>query len=319
MNSGTLFAYFVTFTASFCMMVIELVAGRILAPYIGQHLYSWTSIIGVCLAGISIGAWIGGWLADKFPRRALLGWILLFAGLFSAAIPFLTDQICKTNYFYLIKDNSVSLMMRIIIYTATIFLPATLVLGMISPLVIKLIVKDLKNTGRIVGRIYSFSTVGSILGTFATGFFLIEEFGTRLLLYGVGTLLLVIAPLAGGLFYSGTKYVGGSLAGIILGLIIAGCFFPREYQNTRDFLMAKIGQPAYYYYEDAPDPSKEPIDNSPPSDLISRLKRGSIYYPYQDIDYFKESSYYTLRVCPDHKDPTLTDLVLITSHIHIRI
>ncbi|HMO37523.1 MAG TPA: fused MFS/spermidine synthase, partial [Gemmatales bacterium] len=70
MRSGTLFAYFVTFSASFCIMVIELVAGRIMAPYIGQHLYSWTSIIGVCLAGISVGAWLGGWLADRFPYRA---------------------------------------------------------------------------------------------------------------------------------------------------------------------------------------------------------------------------------------------------------
>src|SRR5712675_1049114 len=109
MRSGTLFAYFVTFTASFCMMVIELVAGRILAPHIGQHLYSWTSIIGVCLAGISIGAWLGGLLADRFPRRATLGWFIFFAGLFSLAVPLLTDQICNTNFFYLLTKNSVSL------------------------------------------------------------------------------------------------------------------------------------------------------------------------------------------------------------------
>ena len=59
-------AYIITFVASFCILVIEIVAGRILAPYVGVSLYTWTSIIGVVLAGISIGAFLGGKLADRF-------------------------------------------------------------------------------------------------------------------------------------------------------------------------------------------------------------------------------------------------------------
>lgn len=60
-------AYVIAFTASFCTLVIEIVAGRILAPFVGVSLYTWTSIIGVVLAGISIGAYLGGKLADRFP------------------------------------------------------------------------------------------------------------------------------------------------------------------------------------------------------------------------------------------------------------
>lgn len=271
MRSGTLFAYFVTFTASFCMMVIELVAGRILAPYIGQHLYSWTSIIGVCLAGISVGAMLGGVLADKFPRRGTLGWFLFSAGLLSLAIPILADTICN---FRIWGDNEISLMWRIVAYTAIIFLPATLVLGMISPMVIKLVVRDLSNAGSVVGRIYAFSTVGSILGTFATGFYLIEEFSTRVLLYGVGALLIILAPLAGGLFYRGTKYVGGALLGLLLAVGIMGFFFPQKYRDkyvaTRDYLINTLGKPMYLKF----------------------------VWPMEDAPFLKESSYYTLRVKP---------------------
>lgn len=315
MKTGTLFAYFVTFTASFCMMVIELVAGRILAPYIGQHLYSWTSIIGVCLAGISVGAWLGGMLADKFPRRATLGWFLFLAGLFSLAIPFLTDQICSTDFFYLIKKNSVSLMMRIVIYTATIFLPATLVLGMISPMVIKLIIRDLTNAGSVVGRIYSFSTVGSILGTFATGFFLIEEFGTRLLLYAVGAVLIVMAPLAGGLFSRGTKYVGGAVIGLLLGVIVSGFLFPDQYVKMRDKLIYNLGQPYYYYYAapDHYDDDEETLaqvnENEETKSFTTRVKEGGFTYPHHSAEYYKESNYYTLRVVQhDHNDPSTGEL-----------
>jgi predicted membrane-bound spermidine synthase len=309
MNSGTLFAYLVTFTASFCMMVIELVAGRILAPYIGQHLYSWTSIIGVCLAGISIGAWLGGWLADKFPYRATLGWFLFFAGLFSLAIPLLTDQICTAE---LLKGH-VSLMVRIVAYTAMIFLPATLVLGMISPMVIKLVVRDLNKTGSIVGRIYAFSTIGSILGTFVTGFFLIELFGTRVLLYAVGVLLIVIAPLAGGLFYSGTKYVGGALAGLLVAAVVACFLFPDDFEKHRATFVETVGKPMTIQI-----PSQ---DEKNPKSFWARLL-DSFNVHHKNVAYLHESNYYTLRVSEhehidkDTQEARMLNFLVLDNLIH---
>jgi spermidine synthase len=291
MKSGTLFAYFVTFTASFCMMTIELVAGRILAPYIGQHLYSWTSIIGVCLAGISIGAWLGGWLADRFPYRSTLGWFLFFAGVLSLLIPIITDQVCTSE----MLKGQVSLMLRIVIYTMLIFLPSTMVLGMISPMVIKLIVRDLSNTGSLVGRIYALSTVGSILGTFATGFFLIEEFGTRVLLYAVGALLLVIAPLAGGLFSSGGKYVGGTLAGLFLAVVLGGAMFPDKYVASRNYMIQTIGRPMIVKPMDRWGKVDALVDGREPKTIKSWLSK---YFDFRHYDalYWKESNYFTLRV-----------------------
>src|SRR3954469_9204916 len=79
-------AYMVVFVASCCTLILELVAGRILAPYIGVSLYTWTSIIGVVLAGISLGNYLGGRIADRWPFRSTLGVLLTAGGLASLAI-----------------------------------------------------------------------------------------------------------------------------------------------------------------------------------------------------------------------------------------
>jgi len=186
-------AVLVVFIASFCTMVIELVAGRIMAPYVGVSLYTWTSIIGVVLAGISIGAYLGGILADRYPTPKTLGWLLFASGLAALSISPLTGAVASWQL-------ETSLMLRILAVTAIIFfLPATL-LGMISPVVVRLSLDRLERSGNVVGKIYAFSTLGSILGTFATGFFLISWMGTRNILLLMSLILIVSSPLFGGAF-----------------------------------------------------------------------------------------------------------------------
>jgi predicted membrane-bound spermidine synthase len=119
-------AIFVVFIASFCTMVIELVAGRIMAPYVGVSLYTWTSIIGVVLAGISIGAYAGGILADRFPTPRTLGWLLFLSGLGALSISPLTEAVAHWSL-------KTSLMLRILMVTAVIFFLPSCLLGMISP------------------------------------------------------------------------------------------------------------------------------------------------------------------------------------------
>ena len=186
-------AYTVVFLASFSMLVIEVVAGRILAPYVGVSLYTWTSIIGVVLAGISVGAYLGGVIADRYPRVSTLGWILFLSGLAAFSISPLTNWMGGTFF-------HTDLMVRILLVTAIIFFIPSCFLGMVSPVVVKLTLGSLEKTGNVVGKIYAFSTLGSILGTFATGFFLISWMGTRNLLFSTGVLLLLAAPLFGGFF-----------------------------------------------------------------------------------------------------------------------
>jgi spermidine synthase len=208
MNTVVVKANIVVFIASFCTLVIELVAGRIMAPYVGVSLYTWTSIIGVVLAGISIGAWVGGILADRYPRPATLGWLLFLSGVGALTIAPLTDLIGAAQF-------QATLMLRILLLTTAIFFIPSTLLGMISPVVVKLTLDNLNRTGNIVGKIYAFSTLGSIIGTFATGFFLISWMGTRNILLTMGAILIVSAFLFGGLFLK-------RKAAVISAVLIAG-------------------------------------------------------------------------------------------------
>jgi spermidine synthase len=194
MRKEVIKAILVVFIASFCTMVIELVAGRIMAPYVGVSLYTWTSIIGVVLAGISIGAYVGGMLADRFPTPKTLGWLLFVSGLAALSISPLTEAVARFPL-------QTSLMMRILFVTAVIFFLPACLLGMISPVVVRLSLDRIERSGNVVGKIYAFSTLGSILGTFATGFFLISWMGTRNILLLMSIILILSSPLFGGAFF----------------------------------------------------------------------------------------------------------------------
>ncbi len=186
-------AYIITFIASFCILVIEIVAGRILAPFVGVSLYTWTSIIGVVLAGISLGAFLGGKLADRFPEKKTLGWLLLLSGIATLSISPVTNVVAGYSF-------PTSLMVRILIVTALTFFIPSCILGMISPVVVKLVIRSVEKVGDIVGKIYAISTFGSILGTFAAGFFLISWMGTRQILLLMGTILILTSLAWGPLF-----------------------------------------------------------------------------------------------------------------------
>ncbi|MBM4329890.1 MAG: hypothetical protein FJ117_01480 [Deltaproteobacteria bacterium] len=193
MRKEVIKAVLVVFIASFCTMVIELVAGRIMAPYVGVSLYTWTSIIGVVLAGISIGAFVGGIIADRFPTPRTLGWLLFLSGLGALSISPLTDLVARWPL-------QTSLMLRILVITTVIFFVPACILGMISPVVVRLSLDRLERSGNVVGKIYAFSTLGSILGTFATGFFFISWMGTRNILLLMALILIVSSPFFGGAF-----------------------------------------------------------------------------------------------------------------------
>src|SRR5512136_669482 len=193
MQKEVIKANIVVFVASFCTLVIELVAGRIMAPYVGVSLYTWTSIIGVVLAGISIGAYLGGLIADRYPRSSTLGWLLFLSGLGAFSISPLTNLIGAAHL-------QTSLMVRILLITTIIFFVPSCLLGMISPVVVKLTLNNLEKAGNVVGKIYAFSTLGSILGTFATGFYLISWMGTRSILLAMGLILILSALIFGGTF-----------------------------------------------------------------------------------------------------------------------
>jgi spermidine synthase len=203
----------IVFISNACVMTIELVAGRLVAPYVGVSLYTWTSVIGVILAGMSIGNFIGGKLADRAASRRLLGGIFIVAGLGSFSV-LLTVALFGPGGMPQIPG--LPLVLRMLLYITVIFLLPSVLLGMISPIVVKLSLDDLSRSGSTVGRIYAASALGSIAGTFATGYVLVSMFGTRAILLGVGAVLIAMGLLFG-------QWVGGwrrpALAGAVALLV----------------------------------------------------------------------------------------------------
>jgi spermidine synthase len=180
--------YVLVFLSSSCVMVIELVASRLIAPRVGVSLYTWTSVIGVILAGMSLGNYIGGRIADKRASTGLLGLIFALASLTTLAILWLNNEMHDLEL-----PANTPYMVWIVIYIGAVFMAPSVVLGCVSPIIVKLSLTDLKTTGTTVGKIYAFSTAGSIVGTFATGFFLISYLGTKTTILIVASLLMVLA------------------------------------------------------------------------------------------------------------------------------
>jgi len=199
--TGLLKPYLIVFIASTCGMIIEIVAARILAPSIGVSLYTWTSIIGVVLAGISIGNYLGGRLADRFPSSITLGFILLAGAIFSLSVLPLVNVIPGAV-------RTLPLVPRIVLLTATLFFLPSMFLGMVTPVVIKLRLRDLSHTGNVVGKIYAISTAGAIFGTSITGFVLIQWIGTRSIILVVALVLLAMALAFGKLWRVKVPFLG---------------------------------------------------------------------------------------------------------------
>ncbi|TAK27784.1 MAG: hypothetical protein EPO21_23400 [Chloroflexota bacterium] len=177
---------FIVFVASACSLIIELVAGRIMAPYVGVSLYTWTSIIGVVLAGISLGNYLGGKIADRWGSRRTLGILLFLAGLSSL-------EILGAMALLDAQPFNLTLLPKILFLSAAIFFPPSCILGTISPVIVKLTLENLKEAGNIVGKIYAFGALGSICGTFLTGFVLIAWLGTRTIVFIVALILVAMA------------------------------------------------------------------------------------------------------------------------------
>jgi spermidine synthase len=175
--------YLIVFIASACIMILELVAGRIVAPYVGVSLYTWTTIIGVVLAGISLGNYSGGRLADRWGSPRLLGILFLLAGLTSFGV-------LAVDWLGPFTPGGWPIVLQIVVLVTALFFIPCVILGAISPVVAKLAVRDLATTGATVGKIYAAGTVGSIIGTFLTGFVLIAWFGTHVIVWGVALVLI---------------------------------------------------------------------------------------------------------------------------------
>ena len=176
------------FLAGAALLGLEIAASRVLAPYFGNSLYVWGALIGVVLAGLSTGYWIGGAIADRYPTPRLLVAMLAAASLLVLAIPFVDEWVLQ----HLVEWDPGP---RLNPLLATIFLfgVQSVILGTVSPIAVRLKAHSIDELGRTAGRLFAISTAGSIAGTFATAFWLIPELGTDQVLAAAAVALMLAA------------------------------------------------------------------------------------------------------------------------------
>lgn len=204
------------FLNSAAVLVIEIVATRLLAPYVGVTLQTYTAIIGVVLAGIALGSWFGGRFADLLNPRKTLGPLLIVGGVLAICMLPLTRVAGRLAQG---QGSAVILVLALISF----FWPAA-VLSAINPTVVKLQLERLDHAGKVVGRLSAIGTAGAIFGTVVTGFVLLAWLSSATIVIGLGVaLILGGSALAARLnAWGGPALTGGALSlALLLGALAA--------------------------------------------------------------------------------------------------
>jgi len=177
------------FCAGVGSLATEIAAARMLAPYYGASTVVWANVIGLVLASLSLGYWLGGRLADRRPEPRLLGLIVVGAALLIVAVTFLSRPILDLSVEGL-DQLSTGAVIGSFFAVLLLFAPPVTLLGMVAPFAIRLSLDDVSDAGAVAGRLYALSTIGSLLGTFLSALVTIPLIGTQ------RTLLLSAAVIA---------------------------------------------------------------------------------------------------------------------------
>ena len=212
--------------------MIEILAVRLVAPYLGISLEVFTAIIIVILSGISLGAWLGGLAADRGDPGRLLGPLMVGGGLAAMASPLIVD---------LVGPVVPSGPLAGLPITFAAFLAPAALLSAVPPVVVKLRLGSLARTGSVVGSYSAIGTAGAIFGTFVTGFILIAALPTRPIVAGLG----VVLVLAGLVIWS-TRSVWQALVAVVgaVGLValLTTADGPCEYETTYHCAIVEVDE-----------------------------------------------------------------------------
>src|SRR6266516_541885 len=185
------------FVAGACSLAVELSASRLLAPYFGTSLFVWANLIGLILLYLTVGYYLGGRLADRYPRPAVLYSLTIIAAFLISVIPFISKPILLWSQSSF-ATYSVGVFYGSLVSVILLFAIPMILLGCVSPFAIRLRIQQLGKSGRTAGQLYAISTAGSILGTFLPVLFLIPTIGTyrTFFTFAVALLLVSIVGLA---------------------------------------------------------------------------------------------------------------------------
>ncbi len=182
------FLFLLVFVSGMTSLALEMCASRLLGAYFGTSLYIWGVLIGLILIYLTIGYFIGGRLADRYPSANVLCLLTAAAAVATAIVPFISQSVLGLAVTGM-AQLSVGIFLSSLIGTMLLFaIPVTL-LGLVSPFAIRLMTSDVQRSGRESGSLYAISTAGSIFGAFFPVLWLIPTFGVRRTLLIFGALL----------------------------------------------------------------------------------------------------------------------------------
>lgn len=178
----------ILFICGFSVMVLELAGVRIISPFLGSNHIVYTIIIGIIMASLSFGYWLGGKLSNKNISDFKLSTFIFSAGIYIFLLALFQFDFLR----YIVTIEQISLTFKSIICSIIMFSIPSILLGTVSPYTIQLAINNLKNNenpGSIVGRYYAVSTIGSIFGTFLCGLYLIIKFGIGTIFFALSSIL----------------------------------------------------------------------------------------------------------------------------------
>jgi spermidine synthase len=174
------------FTSGGVLLSVEIAASRVLAPYFGNSLFVWGALIGVVLTGLSVGYWLGGLAADRVPAPALMIAVMGLGAGSVLAVPLIDDSVLEAVVEWDPGPRANPLVAAVLLFGVP-----SVVLAAVTPIAVRLLARSVETLGATAGRLFAISTAGSIVGTFATAFWLVPELGIdQLLAFAAATLFL---------------------------------------------------------------------------------------------------------------------------------
>ncbi len=204
------------FVTGGCVLIIELMGTRVLAPYFGSGIYTWSALIAITLAALALGYSFGGRLADRLPKTTMLYNLCLAAGLWTLSTPMIARPLLP------LLAHIPDIRAGVLLSSTVLYFPNLFLLGAIGPYAIRLMTRRRENAGSVSGLVFAVSTIGSLTGALVTGFVLIPHYGVQAIFAFSGALLLALA--IGGNFRP--KFIG--YAFILVAIVVLLILFSRK-------------------------------------------------------------------------------------------
>jgi MFS family permease len=182
--------YATSITAGFCMMALEIMGGRVLQPVFGSSIDVWAAVISVFILSLSIGYVVGGRVADRAQSSAPLGWMILVAG-----ASYCLMGAVSVRFMLALDERITTSRSGVLLAAMVLFLLPSLLLGAVSPVLVRLVFVGAAQVGRTTGTLYAVGSIGNVLGVLISDYVLLQRVELNTNLYAMGLVLGVVGVL----------------------------------------------------------------------------------------------------------------------------